>query len=120
MKKLPGPDHPITIEPTEAHVVVRLGDTVVADSHASLALREASYPPVYYVPYEDIDWTHLERTDTSTFCPYKGDASYWSVTTESATSRDAVWSYEEPYEAVAPIARHVAFYPHRVDITVDA
>ena len=118
MKKLPGPDHPITVEPSAAHVVVRLGDTVVADTRASLALRESTYPVVHYVPYADVDWSKLERTATSTFCPYKGDASYWSVTTGAATAPDAVWSYEEPYEAVARIAGHVAFYPNRVDVSV--
>jgi uncharacterized protein (DUF427 family) len=111
--KIPGTDHPITIEPSAVHVVVRSGEHVVADTTKALILREAGYPPVYYVPLTDVDQTLLRPSPTTTYCPYKGDASYFSV----ADIEDAVWTYIEPYPAVAAIAGHVAFYTDRVHIT---
>jgi uncharacterized protein (DUF427 family) len=116
--KIPGPDHPITIEPTTERVVVRAGGAVVADTTAALGLREASYPVVQYVPLADVDRSLLKRTDTSTHCPYKGDASYYSIVTGDGEVTDAIWTYEQPYPAVAEIADHVAFYPDRVDISL--
>jgi len=117
-KLIPGPEHPITVAPTDEHVVVRLGDAVVADTTSALKLREASYPPVYYVPLADVDRSMLVASETETYCPFKGDASYWSVRTPGATAEDAVWTYEQPYDAVAEIAGHVAFYPTRVEVDV--
>lgn len=113
--KLPGPDHPIAIAPHPARVVVTVGGRVVADSRDGLALREASYPPVLYLPRDDVDLTQLERTDHATYCPYKGDASYYSIPAGGERSRNAVWTYEAPHDAVSPIKDHVAFYPNRVD-----
>ncbi len=110
----PGADHPITIQPGQGRVVVRAGGAVVADSRSALALREASYPPVWYIPREDVDLTLLQRSDHTSYCPYKGDASYFSIP-GAAEGTNAVWSYEAPYDAVREIKDHVAFYPHRVD-----
>lgn len=118
--KIPGPDHPITVEPAPEHIVVRVGDRVVADSTAALALREADYPVVYYVPLADVDKSLLKPTDTSTHCPYKGDASYYSIVTDDGELTDAIWTYEQPYDAVQPIADHVAFYPNKVEISAAA
>lgn len=115
---IPGPDHPITVTPAEKRVVVRVGERVVADTTSALELREADYPAVLYVPLADVDPAVLKRSDTSTHCPYKGDASYYSIDTGGETLVDAVWTYESPYPAVAEIAGHVAFYPDRVRITV--
>jgi uncharacterized protein (DUF427 family) len=117
-QKIPGPDHPITIENTGRQVVARVGTQVVADTARALTLREAGYPPVYYIPLEDVDQTLLTPTDTQTYCPYKGDASYYTIDLDGGGSSltDAVWTYREPYEAVAPIAGHVAFYTDRVTI----
>lgn len=117
--KIPGPDHPITVEPSSDRVIVRAGGATVADSRATLVLREADYPPVRYIPLADVDQTLLAPSDTTTYCPYKGEASYWSITTESGQGADAVWFYDEPYAAVEPIRDHVAFYPDRVEITVE-
>ena len=115
----PTAEHPITIEPTEGRVVVRVGDTVVANSDHSLTLQESTYPAVQYIPLEDVDQSLLRRTDTSTYCPFKGDASYYHVVTEGgATVDDVIWTYEKPYPAVASIAGHVAFYPDKADIEV--
>jgi uncharacterized protein (DUF427 family) len=113
--KTPGPDHPITVERHPGRVVVSVGGRVVADTREALTLREASYPPVRYIPRRDVDMTLLERTDHATYCPYKGDCSYFSIPLGGARSVNAVWSYEAPYPAVAAIGGHVAFYPDRVD-----
>jgi len=111
----PGPDHPITVTPAEQHVVVRVAGRTVADSHNALALREASYPVVHYVPLADVDQTLLQPTEHTTYCPYKGDASYYSIPAGGDRSANAIWTYREPYPAVVEIAGHVAFYPDRVD-----
>jgi uncharacterized protein (DUF427 family) len=113
--KVPGPDHPITIERNAHRVVVTVVGRVVADTHNALTLREAGYPAVQYVPRQDVDMTLLERTDHATYCPYKGDCAYYSIPAGGQRSINAVWTYEEPYAAVAAIKDHVAFYPDRVD-----
>ncbi|BBA95802.1 hypothetical protein RVR_811 [Actinacidiphila reveromycinica] len=114
--KTPGPDHPITVEPTAARVVVRAGGKVVADTTAALTLQEADYPAVQYIPLADVAADALAPTDSSTYCPYKGDASYYSLVTGEDTITDAVWTYREPYAAVGAIAGHVAFYPQHVEV----
>jgi uncharacterized protein (DUF427 family) len=116
----PSAAHPITIEPTSRHITVRVNGQVVADTRAALTLQEASYPAVQYIPIGDVNHALLQRTDTQTYCPYKGDASYYSVKTSSGdVVDDAIWTYEQPYPAVAAIAGHVAFYPDKSDLTVD-
>jgi uncharacterized protein (DUF427 family) len=90
---------------------------VIADTKAALSLQEATYPAVYYIPLTDVDPAVLKRTDTHTHCPYKGEASYYSIVTPDGELTDAIWTYETPHEAVAPIAGHVAFYPNKVEIT---
>ena len=114
-KRVPGPDHPITIELNPAHITVSAGGRVVADTRAALTLREASYPPVQYIPRKDVDMSLLERTQHSTYCPYKGDASYYSIPSGGTKSVNAIWTYEAAFPAVAAINEYVAFYPDRVD-----
>ena len=118
--KIPGPAHPITIEPSPDRVIVRANGATLADSTATLVLREADYPPVRYIPLNDVDRALLAPSDTSTYCPYKGDASYRSITTDPDRGTDAVWFYDEPYVAVEPIRDFVAFYADRVEITIQA
>ena len=113
--KIPGPDHPISIERNPARVVVSVAGRVIADTRNSLNLRESDYPLVQYIPREDVDVTQLERTDHATYCPYKGDCNYYSIPAGEKKSVNAVWTYENPYPAVAQIKEHVAFYPDRVD-----
>ncbi|WP_284947752.1 DUF427 domain-containing protein [Acidisoma cladoniae] len=113
--KIPGPDHPITIEPNQGRVIVTLGGHVIADTREALTLREASYPPVQYIPRKDVDMAALSRSDTATYCPYKGEAAYFSIPAGGERSINAVWTYEAPYDAVAEIKDHLAFYPDRVD-----
>ena len=116
--RIPGVDHPITIEPVAERVVVRGGGRVVADTKSALQLNEAKYPPRYYIPIADVDESLLRRSDAHTYCPFKGNASYYDIVTPDGELTGAVWTYEEPYRAVAEIAGHVAFYPNLVEITV--
>ena len=113
--KIPGPAHPITIERNLKRVVVSIGGTVLADSRDALILREAGYAAVQYLPRKDVDMTLLERSAHATYCPYKGDCAYFSIPSGGERAINAVWSYEAPYDAVAAIRNHLAFYPDRVD-----
>lgn len=117
----PTDDHPITVTPTPGRVTVHVHGQLVADTAAALTLRESSYPPVQYIPIADVDPGVLRRRTDTTYCPYKGDASYYDVTTAGGTTAAGViWTYAHPYPAVALIADHVAFYPDRADIVVEA
>jgi uncharacterized protein (DUF427 family) len=114
-RRVPGPDHPISIEPSPAHVVVRAAGKVIVDTRNALILREASYPAVLYLPRSDADLSLLQRTDHATYCPYKGDCSYYSIPLGGAKSINAVWTYEQPYAAVEEIKGYLAFYRDRID-----
>jgi uncharacterized protein (DUF427 family) len=113
--KVPSPNHPISIERNPARVAVSVAGQVIADTNDALTLREADYPPVQYIPREDVDLAQLKRTDHATYCPYKGDCTYYSVPIGGKESINAVWTYENPYPAVAQIKGYLAFYPDRVD-----
>lgn len=113
--KIPGPDHPIAIAPTEGRVIVRFAGKVIADSSNALTLKEASYPGVQYIPRGDVDPSILKKSPTTSWCPYKGEASYYSLSADGSTSNDAIWSYEQPHDAVASIRGYMAFYPNRVE-----
>ena len=113
--RIPGPDHPITIEKTPKRVRVTVAGKTIADSRDALTLREANYAPVQYIPRKDIDFGLLQRTTNTSHCPYKGDASYYSIVPGGERSVNAIWTYETPNPAVAQIKEHVAFYPTRVD-----
>ncbi|MFI5934328.1 DUF427 domain-containing protein [Actinoplanes sp. NPDC051494] len=111
----PNADHPITVTPTPGRVVVTVAGKVVADSTRALTLKESTYPGAQYIPMADVDTSLLERSATETYCPFKGDASYYSIPAGGDRSVDAIWVYEQPFDAVAEIKDHVAFYPDRVD-----
>ena len=113
--RVPGPDHPITIERNPVRVIVSIAGHAVADTRDALTLHESTYPPVQYIPLKDVDMSLLERTDHSTYCPYKGDCVYYSIPLGGDKSVNAVWTYEVPFAAVAEIKDHFAFYPDRVD-----
>jgi uncharacterized protein (DUF427 family) len=113
--KTPGPDHPIAIERNPNRVRVTVGGRVIADTTEALVLREAHYPPIQYIPRRDVDMGALRRSRTQTYCPYKGEAAYFSIPVGAERSVDAVWTYEAPHRAVAAIKDHLAFYPDRVD-----
>jgi uncharacterized protein (DUF427 family) len=109
--RIPGPDHPIAVAPTKGRVIVKAGGRVIADTRHALTLQEASYPLVQYIPRADADMAQLSRTAHTTYCPYKGEASYYSL----PNAENAVWSYETPHPAMAAIKDYLAFYPNRVD-----
>ncbi|PSO29968.1 DUF427 domain-containing protein [Bradyrhizobium sp. MOS002] len=114
--KLPGPDHPITITPNPRRVRVTAGGIVIAETTKALTVKEAKYPAVQYVPRQDANMALLERTDRVTHCPYKGDASYYSVKADGQTLDNAIWTYEAPFPAMTEISGHLAFYPDKVKI----
>jgi uncharacterized protein (DUF427 family) len=113
--KIPGPDHPIAISRAEGMVRVKVAGRIVAASARALQLEEKGYPPVYYLPRKDADMSLLVRSTHYTYCPYKGDCTYYSISIGRTKSAYAVWTYENPYEAVAAIKDQLAFYPARVD-----
>ncbi len=110
------PEHTITVEPFDGVVVVTFGDAIIASTENALLLSEADYPPVYYVPFKDIYFEFLQPTDTRTHCPFKGDASYWSVSASGDAMKDIMWAYQHPYDEMARIKDHSAFYPNKVRI----
>lgn len=116
----PSPEHPITIQPTDGHVTVHINGQRVAATSTALTLQESNYAPVQYIPLDDVDASFLRKSATTTYCPYKGHAEYFSVETDAGTVDDVVWTYNTPHPAVAPIGQYVAFYPDRAEIVVDA
>jgi uncharacterized protein (DUF427 family) len=117
---IPGPDHPITVEPYAGQVVVTFAGKVIADTTAALTLQESTYPPARYIPRADVDLTALEGSELQTYCPYKGEAGYFSIRVGDQFAEDAIWTYEAPYDAVSEIKDYVAFYPNRVDAIVES
>jgi uncharacterized protein (DUF427 family) len=113
--RVPGPDHPISIVANSSRITVVVGGKVIADTRSALTLREASYPAVEYIPRRDVDMSALIRSEHKTYCPYKGDASYFSIPAGGNRAANAVWTYESPFEAMAQIKDYLAFYPERVD-----
>ncbi|PBB37506.1 DUF427 domain-containing protein [Mesorhizobium sp. WSM3868] len=110
------PDKVITIEPYRGTVTVRAGDVVIAKSTRARLLSEPPYPAVFYIPFDDIDLGKLARTEHSTHCPYKGNASYWSVLPAGDSGRDAMWAYEQPFDEMVEIRDHGAFYTGKVTV----
>jgi uncharacterized protein (DUF427 family) len=113
--ELPGPDHPIAITRNPKRVRVTFAGQVIADSTRALSLQETQYRPVNYIPRADVDMSALTRSAHASHCPYKGDASYFTISAGGRSADNAVWSYEQPYPAMAEIKEYVAFYPNRVD-----
>lgn len=111
--KQPGPDHPISVGPAEKKIIVRIGNTILAESSSALILREACLPPVFYIPRGAVAMESLTSSPTRTHCPYKGDASYFSA--RDGAAKDVAWSYEDPFDHMLIIKGHLAFYPDRVD-----
>ena len=114
--KTPGPDHPITLTPAARQVRVAYEGHVIAASDAALVLQEASYPPVFYIPRADVETGFMSKTAHTTNCPYKGDASYYSLLMNGDLTENVAWSYEAPYPAMEQIRGMLAFYPDKVRI----
>ena len=123
IKRLVGPDHPITVAPFASRVIVHHGSAVLADSTRAVELREADYPAVFYIPLGDVDGDRLRTSELHTWCPYKGEASYYSVIStgdeDEAVLENSIWYYAEPSEAVAPIKDRLAFYADRFEIEIE-
>jgi len=118
--KEPGPDHPLVIEPSRERVRAAFERHVIADTDDAMVVREADYPPVYYLPMEDVDMSYMSRTDHATHCPYKGEASYWTIYMDGVLAENAAWAYEDPYPAATALKGRIAFYPDKVEVyTVD-
>lgn len=116
----PSAAHPITVQPTGSHVSVRVNGELIADTDRALTLQESTYPAVQYIPHADVVQDRLRPSDTQTYCPYKGEADYYHVVTAAGKAvEDVIWTYRNPYPAVARIAGHVAFYPDKADVSVD-
>ena len=113
--RVPTAAHPIDIARTDSRVIVTVGGEVIADTLDALTLRESNYASVVYVPRKDVKMELLQRTKHQTHCPYKGDASYYSIPLGGQRATNAIWTYETPYAAVAAIKDYLAFYPDRVD-----
>jgi uncharacterized protein (DUF427 family) len=113
--RIPGPDHPMSITPTKGRVTAAVKGRRIADTREAVTLKEAAYPPVQYIPRKDVDMTQLQRTAHQTYCPYKGDCTYYSIPAGGERSVNAVWSYEAPHAAASAIREYLAFYPDRVD-----
>ena len=108
----------ITVEEFPGTVTVSAGGTVIATSTRAKKLTEPPYPAAFYIPFADIDFTKLEKTANASHCPYKGDATYWSVTPAGDKGVNAMWAYETPFDEMAAIQDHGAFYPDRVEVKV--
>jgi uncharacterized protein (DUF427 family) len=113
------PSKVITVKPQPGTVVVYAGETEIARSTRAKALDEPPYPTRIYIPFEDIRFELLQKTGHTTHCPYKGDASYWSVPATGETGTNAMWGYEHPYDEMAAIAKHGAFYAEKVRIVTE-
>ncbi len=112
----PGPDHPITVTPNPHRVTVSFGGRKIADTRSALTLQEAHYPAVQYIPLADVDTSLLQESDHSTYCPYKGQASYFSIPEMDGPGENVVWQYRQPHPPVSEIKDLVAFYDNRVEI----
>lgn len=110
------PNHTIAVTPHAGRVTVRFNGVVVAETERALALAEADYPVALYIPFADCVAEHFEKTAHGSHCPFKGDATYWTLSANGARAENAVWGYETPFDQVAGIAGHVAFYPDKVEI----
>ncbi|MBY3989547.1 DUF427 domain-containing protein [Rhodococcus fascians] len=116
----PSPEHPVTVKPTEGQVTVYINGQQIAESTKALTLNESNYPAVQYIPMGDVDAGLLQKSSTTSYCPYKGDAEYFSVATESGNVEDVIWTYNAPFPAVALIGGHVAFYTDRAEVVLSA
>ena len=116
IRKEPGPDHPITIEPCRERMRAAFERHVIADTEDCLILREADYPPVYYFPMEDVDMSFMSKSPQASHCPYKGDASYWTIYMDGVIAENAGWSYDDPYPSAAALKGRIAFYPDKLEV----
>lgn len=111
------PDYRVDTEPNPQRIRARIGETLIADSEHTLIVRETNLEPVVYFPRADVELELAEKTDHQSFCPFKGEASYWSFRSDGSVEENVAWSYEDPFDEVAPLGGYIAFYPGRVEIS---
>jgi uncharacterized protein (DUF427 family) len=109
--RVPDRYHPIVVERSPDRIIVTAGGKVIANTGRALSLQEAGLPSVLYIPRRDVDMNALKRSETARYCPYKGEASYFSIMTEAECTSDCAWTYDMPHWAVCEIEDHVAFAP---------
>jgi uncharacterized protein (DUF427 family) len=109
------PDYRVDLEPSPGRIRVSVAGQVIADSERTLSVRETKHDPVVYFPRDDVSFDLLEPTTHTTFCPFKGDARYWTLRVGDRVEENLLWGYDDPFEQVADLAGYVAFYPDRVD-----
>jgi uncharacterized protein (DUF427 family) len=109
------PDHRVDLHPDKSHVRVTFGGKVIADSTNALRVEETGHGPVYYIPAKDMALPLMKKTEHTTYCPFKGTASYWTIDTGDKSSENAIWGYEAPYDETTALAGYYAFYDTRVD-----
>jgi len=113
------PDYRVDIDQTEDRIRVLVGEVAIADSSRPLKVTESKHHPVWYLPLADVDGALLEGTSHSTYCPFKGHASYWTINAAGQKLEDSVWGYEDPYVECEPLKDHVAFYTDRVQLEIN-
>jgi len=113
-------EHRISLRPADGRVQIRIGEALLAESDRATLLSERGCPPRWYLPREDVRLDLLRRTTTTTVCPFKGRATYWSYEPAGSAGADVAWSYEDPVAAVAAIQGLVCFYSERTITTVEA
>ena len=113
------PEHRVDVEPNPMRVRVEFAGETIADSTRSLRVLESRHDPVVYVPREDLKQDRLEKTEHTTFCPFKGHASYYTIRVGDRVAENAIWSYEDPYDEVAELKDCAAFYVDRIDRLIE-
>lgn len=113
------PNHRVDVEPETRRVRVKRGGAIIAESEATLTVLETNHDPVTYFPRQDVRFDFLEATSHQTFCPFKGDASYWSIRVGDDLQENSVWSYQDPFPQVERLKGYLAFYPDRVEWEYD-
>ncbi|MDW7672483.1 MAG: DUF427 domain-containing protein [Bacillota bacterium] len=106
---------PPRLEAFKGVVKVIGGGMTIAESTNSFRVLETSHPPVYYIPKEDIAMTYLEKTSKTSYCEYKGKATYWNLKINCTVIHEAAWSYELPVPVYRAITGYLAFYAEKVD-----
>ena len=109
------PDYRVNLEAISERIRVTIDGETIADSSRAVTVLETEHDPVVYFPREDVRFDLLEATDHTTFCPFKGDASYWTVRVSDRVEDNVVWGYEDPFQEVADLKGYVSFYPDRVE-----
>ena len=114
------PNHKVELEPKPERVRAMFGGEAIADSERCRLVLESRHDAVVYFPREDVRMDALEKLTDTTFCPFKGTASYFTVRVGEREAANAVWSYEDPFDEVRDLKDYMAFYVDRIDELTEA